>query len=129
MEIFQRPEQIMVVYEAHNEIRRIYLGDRIAPQADRVPGRNGFSSARWEGNVLVVETDNLVDQVDQRTTPHSDEAKIVERYYLDGVDDQGRRVLVADMTMTDPKFYTAPVKLAEALGAGPERTSAALRVQ
>jgi hypothetical protein len=111
MEIIQRPEQITIIYEAHNETRRIYFGDRNATEADRVPGRNGYSSGRWEGDVLVVETDNLVDQVDQRTTPHSDEAKIVERYYIDGKDEQGRRILVAEMTMTDPKFYTAPVKL------------------
>ncbi|MEO6078283.1 MAG: hypothetical protein ABIQ86_00685 [Steroidobacteraceae bacterium] len=109
MEIHQRPEQIIVVYEAHSEIRRIYLGDRNAPEADRVPGRNGYSSARWEGDTLVVETNNLVDQVDT-SWAHSDEATIVERYRLDGKDAQGRRILVAEMTMTDPKFYTAPVK-------------------
>ena len=111
MEIIQRPEQITIIYEAHNETRRIYFGDRNAAPNDRVPGRNGYSSGRWEGDVLVVETDNLVDQVDQRTTSHSDEAKIVERYRLDGTDDQGRRILVAEMTMTDPKFYTAPVTI------------------
>jgi hypothetical protein len=111
MEIIQRPEQITIVYEAHSETRRVYFGDRNAAEADRVPGRNGYSSGRWEGDVLVVETDNLVDQVDQRTTSHSDEATIVERYHLDGKDEQGRRILVAEMTMTDPKFYTAPVKL------------------
>jgi hypothetical protein len=64
MEIHQRPEQIMIVYEAHNEVRRVYLGDRIVPEADRLPGRNGYSNRRWEGNTLVVETTNLVEQVD-----------------------------------------------------------------
>jgi len=111
MEIVQRPEQITIIYEAHNETRRVYFGDRNAAEADRIPGRNGYSSGRWEGDVLVVETDNLVDQVDQRNTSHSDQAKIVERYYIDGKDDQGRRILVAEMTMTDPGFYTAPVKM------------------
>lgn len=110
MEIVQRPEQFTITYEAHTEMRRFYLGARNAPQADRIPGRNGYSSAHWEGKTLVVETDNLVDQVDQRWA-HSDEAKIVERYHLeDKPDAQGRRILVADMEMTDPKFYTAPVK-------------------
>jgi hypothetical protein len=64
---------------------------------------------RWEGDTLVVETDNLVDQIDQRYA-HSDEAKIVERYTLEGKDAQGRAVLKAEMIMTDPKFYTEPVK-------------------
>ena len=47
-----RPEQIMIVYEAHSEIRRVYLGYRIVPDADRVPDRNGVRAAdgkatRW----------------------------------------------------------------------------------
>jgi hypothetical protein len=109
MEIIQRPEQITIIYEAHTEVRRVYIGDRNAPPEDRIPGRNGYSSGRWEGDVLVVETDNLVDQVDQRSTPHSEEAKIIERYSLDGTDAQGRRILKAEMTMIDPKFYTQPV--------------------
>lgn len=108
MEIHQRPEQIIIVYEAHNEIRRVYLGDRIVPKADRLPGRNGHSSGRWEGSTLVVETTNLVEQVDQRYA-HSANASLVERYHLEKAKD-GRDVLVAEMTMTDPDFYTEPVK-------------------
>jgi len=111
LEIIQRPEQITIIYELHGETRRIYFGDRNTPEADRVPGRNGYSSGRWEGDVLVVETNNLVEQLDQRTTPHSADALIVERYRLDGQDAQGRRILVAELTMTDPAFYTEPVKL------------------
>jgi hypothetical protein len=108
MEIIQRADQITVVYEAHNEIRRIYLGDRVIAPEDRVPERNGMSSARWEGAELVVETDNLKEQVDQRYA-HSDQARIVERYRFDkGAN--GERILVAEMTLTDPVFYTAPVK-------------------
>jgi hypothetical protein len=107
MEIVQRPEQLNITYEAHNEVRRVYLGDRIVPMADRVPGRNGHSSGRWEGDTLVVETTHLVEQVDQRY-PHSDQARIVERYRL-STDSRGTKVLTAEMTMTDPAFYTKPV--------------------
>jgi hypothetical protein len=107
MEIHQRPEQLIVVYEAHSEIRRVYLGSRIVPEADRIPGRNGYSNGRWDGDTLVVETDRLVEQVDQQY-PHSDQARIVERYHLTK-SAAGGRVLVAEMTMTDPGFYTQPV--------------------
>ena len=106
MEIHQRPEQVIIVYEAHNEIRRVYLGNRIVPEGDRLPGRNGHSTGRWDGNTLVVETSHLVEQVDQRY-PHSDKAKIVERYRMEK-DAKGQDVLVAELTMTDPGFYTAP---------------------
>lgn len=111
MEIIQRPEQITLIYELHGETRRVYFGERNAPEADRVPGRSGYSSGHWDGDVLVVETNNLVEQLDQRTTPHSEDAVIVERYRLDGVDEQGRRILSAELTMTDPTFYSAPVTL------------------
>jgi hypothetical protein len=108
MEIHQRPEQIIIVYEAHNEIRRVYLGDRIVPGADRLPGRNGHSSGRWEENTLVVETTHLVEQVDQRYA-HGANARIVERYHLEK-GKSGEDVLVAEMTMTDPDFYSEAVK-------------------
>ena len=108
MEIIQRPEQITIVYEAHTEVRRVYIGDRNVPERDRIPGRNGYSSGRWEGDTLVVETTSLVEQVDQQYA-HSDQARIVERYRMT-TDAKGGKVLTAEMTMTDPVFYTQPVK-------------------
>ena len=124
MEIHQRPEQIMIVYEAHNEVRRVYLGDRIVPEADRLPGRNGHSSGRWEGNTLVVETGHLVEQVDQRYA-HSSKAKIVERYHLEkGVEgrDRARR---RDDDDRSGVLYGA-VHGGEEVGEGSERASAAV---
>jgi len=106
MEIIQRPDQITIVYEAHNEIRRVYFGNRVIPEKDRLAERNGYSIGRWEGDTLVVETSKLNEQVDQRY-PHSDQARIVERYTLS--QESGQKVLTAQMTMTDPAFYTAPV--------------------
>ena len=106
MEVIQRPDQITIIYEAHNEIRRVYFGDRIIPEGDRVPERNGYSTGRWEGDTLIVETAHLKEQVNQRFA-HSDRASIVERYTL--TEEDGRKVLTAEMTMTDPDFYTEPV--------------------
>ena len=106
MEIIQRPDQITIIYEAHNEIRRVYFGNRIIPEKDRLAERNGYSTGRWEGDAFVVETGKLDEQVDQRY-PHSEQARIVERYTLS--EENGQKVLTAQMTMTDPAFYTAPV--------------------
>ena len=105
MEIIQRPDQITIIYEAHNEIRRVYFGERIIPESDRFPERNGYSTGRWEGDTLVVETTQLREQVDQRYA-HSDQARIVERYTM--TEEDGRKVLTAEMTMTDPVFLTEP---------------------
>ena len=107
MEIVQRSDQFTVIYEAHNEMRHMYLGARQIPLPDQVSDRNGYSAAHWEGNTLVVETTNLKEQVDQRLA-HSDKAKIVERYHMEK-DAKGGNVLIAEMTMTDPVFYTQPI--------------------
>jgi hypothetical protein len=105
MEIMQRPEQINITYEAHGEMRRVYFGARVAKPEDVFPERNGYSVGRWEADTLVVETDHLVEQIDQRFA-HSAGAKVVERYTV--AEENGRRVLTAAMTMTDPEFLTEP---------------------
>jgi len=107
MEIIQRPEQVFVIYEAHNEMRRFYLGDEIRDPANFFPERNGYSTAHWEGDHLIVETTRLKTQVDTRY-PHSNQATIREEYYLDKPLEDGTRVLVAEMTMTDPLWLEEP---------------------
>jgi hypothetical protein len=107
MEIVQHDNIILFVYEAHAEIRRIYLGER-ADEADLFPDRNGYSFGRWEGDKLIVETTHLKEAVDQARYPHSANAKIVEEYSL-AVNDDGTKVLTAKMTMTDPDFFTQTI--------------------
>jgi hypothetical protein len=108
MEIVQHKDVIVVIYEAHTEVRHIYLANR-AKEADLFPDRNGYSFARWDGDKLIVETTHLKEAVDQLRYPHSEQAKIVEEYRLSTTDD-GRKVLTAEMTLTDPVFYTQPIK-------------------
>ena len=107
MEIVQHDNVILVVFEAHAEIRRIYLGER-ADEGDLFPDRNGYSVGRWEGDKLIVETTHLKEAVDQGRYPHSDQAKIVEEYSM-VVNEDGSKVLTSKMTMTDPTFYTQPI--------------------
>jgi len=108
MEILQRPEQLFVVYEAHNEIRRIYIGDEAGDPNDYFPERNGYSTARWEEDRLIVETTRLKTQVDSRY-PHSDQASIREEYYFDTPLLDGTPVLAADLVMTDPLWLEEPL--------------------
>ena len=107
MEIIQRPEQLFVIYEAHNEIRRIYIGDEARDPSDFFPERNGYSTAHWEGDRLIVETTRLKTQVDSRY-PHSNQATIREEYYLGEPLADGTRVLVNELTMTDPAWLEEP---------------------
>lgn len=108
MEIIQRPEQITVIYEAHTEVRRFYFPGKVIAPADRLPSRDGYSIARWQGPKLIVETDTLKEQQDTQF-PHSDQAHIIETYHLE-TDPKGARILVDDWEMTDPATYTKPIK-------------------
>ena len=107
LEVIQKPDQITLIWELHGDTRRIYFGKRNAPPDDRLPGRNGYSSGRWEGQTLVVETDNLVEQFDG-PIPHSANAKVTERFTVETGKD-GKRRLKSAFTVVDPEFYTAPM--------------------
>jgi hypothetical protein len=108
MEILQRPEQLFVIYEAHNEIRRIYIGEEADDASNYFPERNGYSSAHWDGDRLIVQTNRLKTQVDSRY-PHSNEATIREEYYFDEPLADGTPVLAADLVMTDPLWLEEPL--------------------
>ena len=104
VEFVQRPEQLTIIYETHNEVRRVFLDGRRVDEKDILPSRGGISWGHWEGNTLVVETRGLKESVDQATA-HSANARIVERYTpeIDG----GLRRLRVEVTIHDPEFYTS----------------------
>ena len=107
MELIQRPEQLFSIYEAHNEIRRIYIGDEAEDPSTFFPERNGYSRAHWEDDRLIVETSRLKTQVDSRY-PHSNQATIREEYYFDTPLEDDTRVLAAELTMIDPLWLEEP---------------------
>ncbi len=110
VEFIQKPEQLTIIYEVEGETRRIYTGDRHLPPDKRLPSRQGYSEGHWDGDVLVVETSDLTDGEDQIQHPRSDQARIVERFSL-GKDAKGTKVLSYEMIMTDPVYYTEPIKV------------------
>jgi hypothetical protein len=110
IELIQKPDQLTIIYEVEGETRRVYLGDRHVPPEKRLPSRQGYSEGRWEGDVLVVETTDLTDGEDQIQHPHSDQARIVERFSL-GTGANGTKVISYEMVMTDPIYYTEPIKV------------------
>lgn len=108
VEFIQRPEQLTIIYETHNEVRRVFLDGRQIDPADVLPTRGGMSWGRWEGDTLVVETTGLTQSIDQPTA-HSAEARIIERYTPHTRD--GLRRLRVEVTIDDPLFYTEPPTL------------------
>jgi hypothetical protein len=110
--IIQTPKMILIEYEANYGIRHIYLdGRKLPPQGEPQPWWYGYSVGRWEGDTLVVETNNLRGAedspydgwLDVNGSPYSQQAKFTERF---------RRLnygrLQIDMTVDDPKSYTKP---------------------
>ena len=103
----QTPGVIVVMYEADNTFRQIYLDGRNVP-ADAEPTWLGYSSGRWEGDTLVVETSGFNDKswLDLAGHSHSEGLRITERYRRR---DFGHMEM--EVTLDDPKMYTRPIKL------------------
>jgi hypothetical protein len=104
--MMQTPNLLALMYEANYGLRYIYTDGRaLPPQGDVQPFWYGYSVGRWDGDTLVVETNNLRDEgwLDVRGSPLTDQATITERF---------RRVsygkLEIDITIEDPKAYTKP---------------------
>jgi len=110
--IIQTPGLIIIEYEANYGIRHIYTDGRtLPPQGDPQPWWYGYSVGRWEGDDLVVDTNNLRGAedgpsdgwLDVNGSPYSNQATFTERF---------RRLsygqLQVDMTVADPKSYTKP---------------------
>lgn len=103
--IIQTPSLIVILYEANDGVRQIFMDGRGLPNNDPQPWWYGYSIGKWEGNTLVVETNGFRDGgwLDVNGTPLTDAATLTERF---------RRVnygsLEIDVTVDDPKAYTKP---------------------
>jgi hypothetical protein len=104
--IMQNQHVIALMYEANYGLRYIYLDGRaLPPQGEVQPFWYGYSVGRWEGDTLVVETNNFRDEgwLDVRGSPLTDQARIIERIRRPTY---GK--LEIDITIQDPKAYTKP---------------------
>ena len=110
--IIHLPKMILIEYEANYGLRKIYLdGRKLPPQGEPQPWWYGYSVGRWEGDTLVVETNNLRGAedsaydgwMDVNGSPYSREAKFTERIRRPSFGQ-----LQIDLTIEDPKSYTKP---------------------
>ena len=94
----------LLVVNAYNEVRHIYIGRDFPDELDMWPSVYGTSIGHWEGDTLVVETVMVTTPNDyfQGAPVFSDEAHYLERIRMTG--DR----LESEVTVTDPVTLTAP---------------------
>jgi len=100
--IVQAPGYVAILHERNMEYRQIFTDARPLPQ-DPNPSWNGYSSGKWEGDTLVVETIGFRDGLwaDYNGSPLTAVAKITERFRRPNFGS-----LEVQVTVDDPKAYT-----------------------
>jgi hypothetical protein len=102
--IIQLPTEIVILNEREVTYRQIFTDGRPLP-GDPQPSWKGYSTAKWEGDTLVVQSNGFRDGIwlDRNGSPLTEAAKITERL---------RRInygrLQIEVTVDDPKAYTSP---------------------
>ena len=102
--IAQAPGLVALMYEYNASYRQILTDGRPLPE-DPNPAWNGYSSGKWDGDTLVVQSIGFRDglRLDMTGNFLSDATRMTERF---------RRVnygnLEIEITVDDPKTYTKP---------------------
>jgi hypothetical protein len=106
MEIVHTPGRVLMLFEYGHNLRQIFTDGRGHAQ-DAEPTWMGDSIAHWEGDALVVDTTGFNDKtwLGYGGQPHSDQLHVIERIRRPDHDS-----LMVDITLDDPKAYTAPLR-------------------
>jgi hypothetical protein len=102
--IVQTPTLIMMAFDDGMH-REIFMDGR-SLEPDPNPTWMGYSVGRWEGDVLVVESNGYTDRswLDFGGHPHTEDLRITERYTRRDI---GR--IDVQVSMVDPKVYAKPI--------------------
>jgi hypothetical protein len=109
MEFVHTDGKLLQIIQWGRTLRELWLDGRELPTGENLenlgPAWYGHSVGQWEGDTLVVTTVGLDDRawIDTYGFPKSSEARVEERYRRTGPDS-----LELQLTLYDPKYYTAP---------------------
>ena len=103
-DILQKDDHIAMLGEWLGPGREIYFQNE--HRKDYFPTFMGDSIARWEGNTLVIDTNNIITEtfLDSSGFPHSEDFHMIERWTLspDG------NTITSVWTLPDPKIFRNP---------------------
>jgi hypothetical protein len=103
----------VILDEFNASYRQIFTDGRPFPE-DPQPSWSGYSSGKWEGDTLVVQSIGFRDDLwlDMKGDPLTSAAKITERFRRPSYGS-----LEIEVTVNDPKAYTRPwaITLQEAI--------------
>lgn len=102
LEIIQREFDITLFFESYAQYRKIYIDGYDRPEPI-LPTSMGYSVGKWEGQTLVIKTTMLQERTLGRIQMSAN-ATIEEKWYL-GTNDEGTRMLYADLVFSDPEIY------------------------
>ena len=107
--IVQTPGFLVILYEAANSWRQIFLDGRELSD-DFVPAWWGYSTAKWDGDTLVVDSKGFNGKawMDQTGKPTSEALHVTERFHRK---DFGH--MDVQITIDDPTVYTKPWTVTE----------------
>lgn len=111
-ELLVDSKKITWIMEVVSGMRWIWLDGRDNPDLEEVRlTANGYSTGRWDGDVLVVETIGFMDtavlyvnRADNASIYPSPQMKMVERIHLE----EDGNVLINERTLTDPVNLAQP---------------------
>jgi len=102
--IIQTPERLIILTERNMQYRQIFTDGRPLP-VDPNPTWNGYSTGKWDGDTLVIQTIGFREDLwlDANGNPLTNAGKTIEKIRRPNFG-----TLQIEITIDDPKNYTAP---------------------
>lgn len=113
LRIVQSPGAVAISHEMIHEARIIPIDGR-APVSAAVRSYMGYSTGRWDGDVLVIETSGFTDRTAIAGTRHSEKLKVVERLTRVSED-----TINYEATVSDSETWTGPFTVVVPLSTQP----------